>query len=268
MTETQLRRAQARMRREHGRPKLPGTAAASDLVHVCMDAEKRASTRTHAPTSGRESDSTRAHADAPQFPAPPPAPRPLRAKRRGGRERIKHLSEEQIAALMGAIRGAGSVRDLAMFEVTYYHGLRAAEVGMLDLDDYHEQRERIHIHRLKGSISGEYPLLRVESRALRAWIRERGRAPGPLFPSRRRRGISQQMLHVLMQRYCAAAGIPRELAHPHALRHSCGTHLAAQGRDVLEIQDWLGHANIQNTMIYIKFSNRRRDKMARELEEW
>jgi hypothetical protein len=32
-----------------------------------------------------------------------------------------------------------------------------------------------------------------------------------------------------MKEYCAKAGIRREKAHMHALKHSCGTHLAERG---------------------------------------
>jgi site-specific recombinase XerD len=38
--------------------------------------------------------------------------------------------------------------------------------------------------------------------------------------------------------------------HPHMLRHSCGFVLADRGTDVREIQDYLGHKNIQNTVGY------------------
>ena len=54
--------------------------------------------------------------------------------------------------------------------------------------------------------------------------RRAGSAPSPMFPSRNHQGISRFRLHGLMKGYCAAAGIPAEKAHMHALKHSCGTH--------------------------------------------
>jgi site-specific recombinase XerD len=87
--------------------------------------------------------------------------------------------------------------------------------------------------------------------ALRRWIGERGSAPGPMFPSRNHQGISRFRLHGLMKGYCAAAGIPAEKAHMHALKHSCGTHLSAREADIVAIQDHLGHASIGNTMKYV-----------------
>jgi site-specific recombinase XerD len=68
-----------------------------------------------------------------------------------------------------------------------------------------------------------------------------------------------------MRQYCAAAGIPLEKAHMHALKHSCGTHLSAMEPDIVAIQDHLGHANIQNTMVYVQIASKRRDEFADRL---
>jgi len=38
--------------------------------------------------------------------------------------------------------------------------------------------------------------------------------------------------------------------HPHMLRHGCGYALANKGRDTRLIQDYLGHVDIGNTVIY------------------
>ena len=36
----------------------------------------------------------------------------------------------------------------------------------------------------------------------------------------------------------------------HTLHHSLATHLLLQGVDIRQIQDYLGHANVETTMIY------------------
>ncbi|MGL5882262.1 MAG: tyrosine-type recombinase/integrase [Synechococcus elongatus] len=38
--------------------------------------------------------------------------------------------------------------------------------------------------------------------------------------------------------------------HPHMFRQSCGYALAEQGLPTRDIQDYLGHRNIQNTVRY------------------
>lgn len=191
-----------------------------------------------------------------------------RATRPRGRKKkteVKYLTEQQVEALFRAIT---DLRDRAIFRIAYHRGLRAREVGMLQVSDFRTKTERLYVHRLKGSNSGEYHLTAHEVRALKAWLKVRGWEPGVLFPSRRGRGISQQMLDVLMKRYGAAAGVPAELRHFHVLKHSCATHLFARGEHVEDVQDHLGHVNIQNTMIYAKITNRRRDERGARLKDW
>ena len=36
----------------------------------------------------------------------------------------------------------------------------------------------------------------------------------------------------------------------HAFRHACASMLFAKGRNVKQVQEWLGHANIATTRIY------------------
>src|SRR5579862_5592002 len=104
---------------------------------------------------------------------------------------IKYLTEEEITRLFKVI---DSVRDRAIFRVGYHRGLRASEVGLLQMSDYRAAAGRLYVHRLKEGHSGEYVLTGVEEKALKAWLKERGDEPGPIFISNRRLGISQQML--------------------------------------------------------------------------
>jgi integrase/recombinase XerD len=75
------------------------------------------------------------------------------------------------------------------------------------------------------------------------------------------------MLDVLMKRYGTMADIPEKLRHFHVLKHSCATHLLSKGFHVEQVQDWVGHADIRNTMIYAHLTNARRQEMAEQLRD-
>jgi type 1 fimbriae regulatory protein FimB/type 1 fimbriae regulatory protein FimE len=177
----------------------------------------------------------------------------------------QYLTTEEIDRFFRVITRA---RDRALFRVAYHRGLRASELGLLQLSDYRPNAGRLFVRRLKGSRSGEYHLTQAEQQNMRAWLRVQGSAPGPLFVSRNHKPISRWRLDQLMKRYCKCAGIPPEKAHMHALKHSCGTHLSAQEPDIVAIQDHLGHANIQNTMTYVQIASKRRDEFADRLRDW
>jgi integrase len=182
------------------------------------------------------------------------------------RTELKYFTEVEIEQFFRA--AAVSARDTAIFRLIYHRGLRAREVGRLQLADWIQRDDRLIFRRLKKSAGGEYHLTSREVRALKAWLRERGNEPGPLFPSRLGRGISQQMLDVLVKRYGAAAGIPREKCHSHAFKHSCGTHLLNRGEAIEDVKDHLGHRNIQNTLVYAQYTNKRRHERDKRLRDW
>ena len=85
-----------------------------------------------------------------------------------------------------------------------------------------------------------------------------------LFPSRRGLPISRQMLDVLMKEYAELAAIPEGKRHFHVLKHSIATHLLDAGAELRFVQDWLGHSNIQNTVIYTALVSTSREAKARE----
>ena len=178
---------------------------------------------------------------------------------------IKYLSTQEIQALFAVIR---DVRDRAIFRVIYHRGLRASEVGRLNLQHYSTKINQLYVNRLQGSYGGLYPVVNAEKEALRAWLRKRRRAPGPLFLSRNHRAISRWALDDLMKKYCALAGIPKSKAHVQALKHSCRAHLLMREGNIMLVKDHLGQANPLNTPLYAPALTRGRDQLARRQKNW
>lgn len=67
------------------------------------------------------------------------------------------------------------------------------------------------------------------------------------------------MLDVLMKRYGVLAKTPKGKRHFHCLKHSIATHLLEATGDIMFVKDWLGHKNIQNTLVYAQLTNKARD---------
>jgi len=176
-------------------------------------------------------------------------------------ETIKFLSLDETRRLFAGITDK---RDKAIFLLAYRHGLRASEIGLLRVSDLDLKRFRVMLHRLKGSLSGEHPLQADEARALKAWLKRRDTDSPILFPSRRGLPISRQMLDVLMKSYGEEAALPKDKRHFHVLKHSIATHLLDAGAELRFLQDWLGHSNIQNTVIYTALVSTSREAKARQ----
>ena len=138
-----------------------------------------------------------------------------KAKKRRPQKLIKYLTVPEKDRFFKAI---DSVRDKAIFRLLYCHAMRAGEIGKLDMSDFRAgsmlHLDRIYIHRLKGSISGETAIIPVAAQALRAWVKQRGYTEGPLFPSRQGGRITACRIWQLMKKYGAIAGLPVEKRKP------------------------------------------------------
>jgi integrase len=134
------------------------------------------------------------------------------------------------------LEAAGSVRDVAWISVMFAYGVRPSEIGLISMQDLDLAARTIRITRLRG-ISATMPLLREPRLALVAWIRLRGKAPGPVFLSRHGVAISRYQVDKILKRLAAAAGVPKHKAHARAIRHTRGVAL---GHDSAAAQMYLG----------------------------
>ena len=180
----------------------------------------------------------------------------------------KYLTESEIEALFQVIRAP---RDRALFRIIYHRGLRASEPGLMLMSDYTEIAGRppvaqLFVRRLKRSHCRLYELTEIEHTCLRAYLRVRGVAPGPLFLSRNHRAISRRQVYELMEHYCELAGIAAEKAHPHSLKHSCGTHVLARTHDIMATQFQLGHKDLRSSLVYAQFTQEQ--ELAAKLKDW
>lgn len=105
----------------------------------------------------------------------------------------------------------------------------------------------------KGNKERVMPLHPKVVDALRAW---RDDCPDArwVFPSDygkvRGRVRSSSWVRNTIREVGIAAGI--EHLHPHQLRHTCATHLVERGVDVRAVQEYLGHANLATTQVYLR----------------
>ena len=182
------------------------------------------------------------------------------------KEKLSFLTKSEWNNLLRSIDNA---RDKAIFLTAYTYGLRASEVGLLRLADVDFARDRLYIRRLKGSISGEWPLLPDVAKAIKRWLKLRQKNgwanKQALFLSRQGTPIHRTTLHLLMKKYGEIANIPPHKRHFHVLKHSRAMHMLEDTADIVGCKDWLGHKNIQNTMKYVQLLGIHRFQFARKL---
>ncbi|HHZ6887271.1 TPA: tyrosine-type DNA invertase [Klebsiella michiganensis] len=173
----------------------------------------------------------------------------------------KHLTLQEVGQILRAAeRGIHSERDYCLIQMCFLHGLRVSELCGMRLSDIDLTGRAVFVRRLKNSLSTQHPLFDAELPALMRWLRVRRRWRDAdsdwLFLSQKGGPLSRHQVRLLLRRYGEMGGISVS-AHPHMLRHGCGYALADLGRDTRLIQDYLGHRNIQHTVIYTATNTQR-----------
>jgi integrase/recombinase XerC len=152
-------------------------------------------------------------------------------------------------------------RDRAMLELLYGSGVRVSELVGINLADL-RLAEGMALVRGKGNKQRLVPLGTKCVQALEAYLRARPQCrhpsagvqdPQALLLGRFGARITTRHVQKLVRKY-GALRIGRNDLHPHALRHSCATHLLDAGADLRGIQELLGHASLATTQRYTHIS--------------
>jgi integrase/recombinase XerC len=146
--------------------------------------------------------------------------------------------------------GRLGLRNRALLELLYGAGLRVGEAVALDRDDLDLDRRLVHVRAGKGDRDRVVPFGPPCAEALHTWLAERGtpREGEAVFVNNRGGRLSSRSAWRIARDAGAMNGIPD--VHPHALRHSCATHLMGAGADLRAIQEQLGHASLSTTQKY------------------
>jgi integrase/recombinase XerC len=153
------------------------------------------------------------------------------------------------------------LRDALVLELLYGCGLRVSELGSLDLTQLSIAEAELRVLG-KGQKERLVPLGKKALAALEAYLPHRGELAHPqtgqldeqaLLLGQLGQRLSVRWLQRLVQRY-GALGAGRTDLHPHALRHSCATHMLEGGADLRAIQEMLGHSSLSTTQRYTHVS--------------
>jgi integrase/recombinase XerD len=168
------------------------------------------------------------------------------------------LTDQQTLSLLNApdVKSPLGLRDRAILELLYATGIRNEELRSLKLQDVDREASQARITG-KGAKDRVVPVGRIALNWLSLYLQDArpkliSRAdPGLLFLSKKGRKITNGNLIDLIRKYAKKAGLPDSIT-PHALRHTCATHLLRAGADIRHIQALLGHSELSTTQVYTR----------------
>src|SRR6266571_2120656 len=146
----------------------------------------------------------------------------------------------------------------------YSLGLRLHEALSLQVSDIDGQRLQVHIHRGKGATDRYVPLPADTLALLRTYWKThrhktwlfpatgRDQKHSPTATSPMSRTSVQGAFRTAKQR----AGITKIGVAIHTLRHSYATHLLEAGVNPRLIQRYLGHTQLETTMVYLHLTHK------------
>lgn len=161
------------------------------------------------------------------------------------------LSNEEIINLL---RCTKNLKHRAIIAMIYSAGLRIGELLNLQLPHIDIQRRQIIVKNSKGRKDRNVILAKscipLMLNYLNTYEPKKYFAEGKPLEQ-----YSQESIRAFLKRSCKAANITKKVT-PHTLRHSYATHLLENGIDLRYIQELLGHAKPETTMIYTHVSKK------------
>lgn len=189
-------------------------------------------------------------------------------------EPAKSLTREQYEKILKMIikeKRKDWISDLALVMTTEYCGLRSCEIGLLKKIYYDRRNHTIFCPRAKNSNSNTLKILDpCLLKILDYYLENNEKVKNSeyIFPGATGNGCSRDYASDHFMWYVDHADffLP-EYTTIHTLKHTRGQYLADMGLDIKEVQYWLGHKSVRNTLIYFQFSKIQQDNMYRKVKK-
>lgn len=166
--------------------------------------------------------------------------RPLIERERESKGRVRFLTEQEEARLLGLLRTWGLHDDADLVEFLVDTGFRKGEALRLRWDDI--QGSKATAWETKGGTPRTIPL----TQRVQATLKRR-RSAGHDMPF----GLNEWTFRAHWDRARDKLGLGGDDQFiPHALRHTCASRLVQRGVHLQVVQKWMGHASISVTLRY------------------
>jgi site-specific recombinase XerD len=166
-------------------------------------------------------------------------------------------------------------RDYTILHLLEDSGARASEIATLNLDYFDPQNSTLIILG-KGN---RYRRIELEPRTvqlIRRYIAKYRVKPKPLYQHRlfiNQRGteLTRHGIYRICKKYLQKTLSPKRLKNinpVHSFRHSCAVNMLLSGKSLTDIQNRLGHENIQSTTVYTHMDLTRKQAVQNKFIEY
>jgi integrase/recombinase XerD len=168
--------------------------------------------------------------------------------------RYLHVAEyQQLEQVVQQVTGRDQAQDRfnqAWFYLLAHAGLRLSELRNLRLDDCDLVGKRLRVRSGKGNRDRVIPMTDQLATVLQAYLIEREPVASNHLLIFKQEPVKEHLIPDRLRRWGLKAGI--QPLTPHRLRHTLATMLINQGMPIVSLQKFLGHQDINKTMIYAR----------------
>ncbi len=184
------------------------------------------------------------------------------------------LSEDEIARFLEAIdtypfRSDVAARNRAIIKLILYTGIRVSEAINLKIKDLMPQ-EDVYLVNIKGK-GNKYRVVMIKKRHiqkdLEEWLQHRTCHDQLLFCNKKGTPLTQAYISRMVEKILLSCGIRKEKNGAHMLRHTFATLLYNKSKDLVLVQEALGHASLDTSRIYTHFDPDRLKRAASVMDD-
>lgn len=174
----------------------------------------------------------------------------------------KVVSEADFKRLISCIKFSPNrckknyIRDMLIFHMLYYCGLRKGELLNLDWDDLDLGKDTLTVRTSKNKTGRIVPIHPEVKGLLDTYLAQRlpleNRA---LFIGEKGNRMCKASFTNMMNTYLKISGLKKKGYSAHSLRHSFATRLIENNVNLFLVQRLLGHKSLDATKVYVHFDS-------------
>ncbi|MGA1931489.1 tyrosine-type recombinase/integrase [Arcobacter sp. YIC-464] len=155
-----------------------------------------------------------------------------------------------------------AARNRLVIKTILYTGIRVSEAINIDLKDFNKDGDA-YIIQVRGK--GNKPRVvmikeNIIKSDLNEWLDIKCCENNLLFCNQKGKALSQAYISSIVEKILLSVGIRKEKNGAHMLRHTFATLLYQKNKDLILVQESLGHADINTSRIYTHFDKDKLEK--------
>lgn len=198
-------------------------------------------------------------------------------QKRAQKKLIGYLMPDEIIKVFKSVdlNKPEGVRDYTILHLLADSGARATEIADLKLSYFDPDKNTLAILG-KGNRYRQIMILQKTAALMKLYIERYRPTPAPLyqnslFVNQRAQALTRHGIHRMCKKYLSVT-LPekrlKNLSPVHSFRHTCAVNMLAQGKDLTEIKNRLGHEKLETTMGYLRLDLRAKKELQKTFIEF